>query len=276
MMPPPPEFVYVCPVDASERSLEPGTCTRDGERFELVPRVPDLAEYRMDVTASPARIVAGQPARLRFEVRDPWEGRLVDRFTVVHAKPFHFFAVSPDLEFFLHDHPRRRRGGFELDVVFPEPGLYRLLADFVPEAATPQLLTRSVFVYEAAPGAARTRNARNDEAQAGNLAISLEPSSAPATAGTATTLRFHLEPADGLEPYVGAVGHLFAASEDLIDLLHSHPMTMAVGPVVDFPVVFRRPGRYRVWVQFQREGVVNTARFDVDVAAAPPAPPAEP
>ena len=31
--------------------------------------------------------------------------------------------------------------------------------------------------------------------------------------------------------------------------------------------IFRRPGVHRVWVQFQRKGVVNTIAFNVPVAA---------
>jgi len=33
-------------------------------------------------------------------------------------------------------------------------------------------------------------------------------------------------------------------------------------------MVFPRPQVYRVWVQFQRLGVVNTVQFDVPVALA--------
>ena len=57
----------------------------------------------------------------------------------MHESPFHAFVVSEDLDFFLHDHPRREGEGFELAVTLPKPGLYRVLADFLPEAATPQL-----------------------------------------------------------------------------------------------------------------------------------------
>ena len=37
--------------------------------------------------------------------------------------------------------------------------------------------------------------------------------------------------------------------------------------MVQFNLVFPREGTYRVWVQFQRNGVVNTAYFDVPVKA---------
>ena len=36
-------------------------------------------------------------------------------------------------------------------------------------------------------------------------------------------LFFRVKPADGLEPYLGAWGHMLAASDDLIDLIHTHP-----------------------------------------------------
>ena len=46
----------------------------------------------------------------------------------------------------------------------------------------------------------------------------------------------------------------------------SRPQTLADGsPNIQFNVIFPRAHTYRVWVQFQRLGVVNTAYFDVPV-----------
>jgi hypothetical protein len=76
---------------------------------------------------------------------------------------------------------------------------------------------------------------------------------------------FRLTPADGLEKYIGAWAHMLAASDDLIDLIHTHPFIADGGPQLEFTLEFPRARTYRVWVQFQRKGVVNTAHFDVPV-----------
>ena len=52
-------------------------------------------------------------------------------------------------------------------------------------------------------------------------------------------------------------------------MMHEHPFLADGGPLVEYQVVFPRAGTYRVWVQFQSEGIVNTTRFDVPLA--PPA-----
>jgi len=267
-MPPPVEIVFVCPTDRSVRSLAPGVCGRRGRRVDLVAEVPEPLEFPLDLATTPARLAPGQPARLRFEVRDPWANKLVRKFAVVHESRFHAFVVSEDLEFFLHDHPRWTGSAFELDAVLPKAGLYRVLADFLPEAATPQLLTRSVFVGggSTTPPVVVRDYARK---QGENLAVEMSTTPPDPIAGITTTLRFVLSPEDGIEPYLGVLGHMLVASDDLIDLMHTHPVTMQVGPVAEFAVVFPRPTAYRVWVQFQRGGVVNTVHFDVAVHPAP-------
>ena len=60
--------------------------------------------------------------------------------------------------------------------------------------------------------------------------------------------------------------HLLAASSDLIDLLHEHPWNTQSLPRLDFKLIFPRRGLYRVWLQFQRQDVVNTVAFTLAVA----------
>ena len=85
-----------------------------------------------------------------------------------------------------------------------------------------------------------------------------------------TQLRFTIDAPHGLQKYLGAWGHMLAASNDLIDILHEHPLLADGGSQVEFEMVFPRPGAYRLWVQFQSDGIVNTVRFDVPVSAPMP------
>jgi hypothetical protein len=84
--------------------------------------------------------------------------------------------------------------------------------------------------------------------------------------GLKTLLFFKISPVDGLEKYIGAWGHMLAASDDLIDMIHDHPFIADGGPKMQFNIIFPRARIYKIWVQFQRKGVVNTASFTVPVS----------
>jgi hypothetical protein len=81
---------------------------------------------------------------------------------------------------------------------------------------------------------------------------------------------FRISPDQNLEPYLGSPAHMLAASSDLIDMIHNHPFT-ATDPagsaykLLQFNMNIHRAGVHRVWIQFQRHGVVNTAAFNVPV-----------
>jgi Heavy metal binding domain len=256
------DSVYVCPMDPDVRSSQPGLCPRCG--MKLVAGLPEPVEYHMDMAIAPRLIGAGEKVKLSFTVRDPWKARPVTRFQAIHERLFHLFVVSQNLEFFAHGHPAMHPdGAFSHEIAFPTPGMYRLLADFYPDGATPQLIAKTLIVPGAAPPAASLGRDYSPK-DANNLRVELATEPAQPMAGINTLLSFRLAPADGLEPYLGAWGHMLAASDDLIDLIHTHPFR-ANGPLVQFNVEFPRARTYRVWVQFQRKGVVNTARFDLPV-----------
>jgi len=120
----------------------------------LVAGIPDPVEFHLDLTVTPRPPQPNEQAELTFEVFDPWKDHRVEKFSIIHEKPFHAFVVSRDLQFFAHDHPQwDDRDSFRLNVTLPKPGLYRILGDFYPEAATPQLLNQSLFVAGTEPAA---------------------------------------------------------------------------------------------------------------------------
>ena len=219
----------------------------------------------MDLKVIPTAPKPMQPTRLQFLVRDPWKERPVTNFQIVHERLFHMFVVSQDLKFFVHDHPILEKDGvFHYDLKLPEPGMYRILGDFYPDGATPQLIAKTVLVA-GKPPAPITLDRDYSAKDAGNMQVELVTDPPQPIAHTKTLMFFRVKPGEGLEKYLGAWGHMLAASDDLIDLIHTHPFLADGGPEIQFNMIFPRARTYRVWVQFQRNGVVNTAHFDVPV-----------
>ncbi|HTL34015.1 MAG TPA: hypothetical protein VL326_12860 [Kofleriaceae bacterium] len=106
------------------------------------------------------------------------------------------------------------------------------------------------------------------------------------------TLKFHVvddkgAPATDMEPYMAMAGHAAIVADDLSVFAHIHPSGTvampalmlakaphemyadgrALPPEVAFPYGFPKPGRYHVFVQVKRAGVVQTGVFPVEVVA---------
>lgn len=257
---------YVCPMDKDVRSDKPGFCPRCG--MKLVLGIPDDVEYPMELTVHPAVFRAGEKVRLKFRVVDPRTGKTVDHYEIVHERLFHMFLVSEDLQYFVHDHPVFQPDGtFLYDETFPKPGMYRVAGDFYPTGGTPQLIAKTVIV----PGGEVSLASPSLKPELGvshcaNMDVELVTEPPQPIAGMKTLLFFHINPGDGIEKYIGAWGHMLVASDDLIDLIHDHPFIADGGPKMQFNIIFPRSHTYRIWVQFQRKGVVNTASFTVPVS----------
>ena len=152
-----------------------------------------------------------------------------------------------------------------MDVELPKPGLYQVLADFYPVGGTPQLIAKSFIVPGTRLQEVRLGVDYTSPKQGENLQVELLTEPAVPIAGQETEMYFTVSPAEGLEEYIGAWGHMLAVSDDLIDTVHGHPFIADGGPEMLFHLTFPRTRTYRVWVQFQRNGVVNTVYFDIPV-----------
>ncbi|MBI3682329.1 MAG: hypothetical protein HY235_18270 [Acidobacteria bacterium] len=253
-------------MDKDVRASQPGKCPRCG--MKLIAGIPDPAEYPVELQLSPKPPRAAKPVDMIFQVEDPKSGAPVKQFEIVHEKLFHLFLISEDLSYFAHEHPEQDAASrFRFRTTLPQAGPYRVLTDFYPTGGTPQMHVSTLFVAGATP-ARKPLPADLTPQQSANLTVQLATEPPQPLAGFKTLMFFKLKPAKGefkLEPYLGAWGHMLAASEDLIDLLHTHPFIADGGPQVQFNVIFPREGTYRVWVQFQNRGEVNTVAFNVPV-----------
>lgn len=254
---------FICPMDPDVRSAGPAKCPRCG--MKLVAGLPHPEEHRVEVKMSPRVPRPGQDVELVLRVVHPETGKVIEDFEVVHERLFHLFIVSEDLKRFAHEHPEpQAKGSFRYRYRFPQSGVYRLLADFFPKGATPQLVTQTLVI----PGPSRPPDLTPApmEQKAENLRVRLRTQPAEPIAGLKTMLFFDIDPPENLEPYLGAWGHLLVSSEDSIDMVHAHPAFEEAGKTVQFNLIFPRPGMHRIWVQFQRDGIVNTVAFNVPVS----------
>jgi hypothetical protein len=271
--PQPAPVEFTCPMDPEVRSKTPGTCPRCG--MKLVANIPEPIEYPTAFSFNPPNIPVNGRLRIEIRVSDPKSGAAVKQFQIIHEKPIHLFVVSEDLEYFAHEHPELGSDGvFRHVTLLPKPGTYKLLADFMPEGGTPQLISRIITTTGYARSLAASivkPHADLTPKHGENLDVELVLDPPQPLPGKKTMLFFKLKPAAGLEPYLGAWGHMLAASNDLIDTIHTHPIYVtdqARGEKqVQFNVFFPREAVYRVWVQFQREGKVNTVNFTIPVTS---------
>jgi len=146
------------------------------------------------------------------------------------------------------------------------------LSDFYPSGGSPQLITNTVMIpgddFVLEPAVIR---ADLSPRQTENSRVELEVTPQRIVARQKVSMLFRVAPGEGLEPYLGAWGHMLVASSDLIDMMHNHSFQAVDGRTksvkeLSFNVIFPRAGTYRVWVQFQRLGIVNTVAFNVSVA----------
>lgn len=280
--------LYYCPMHPDVTSPTAGKCIRCG--MTLVAGDPfDLREYLLEVRSVPPAPQPGRPFRLHFTVRDPSTRDVVNTFALVHEKPYHLFVISQDMQSYQHIHPEQQTdGAYSIDLTLPKAGYYRIFSDFLPIGGAPQVIPR-VIVTAGYPGDLASSQARllPDTVMwksVDDLTVTLDLPSTGLVAGREETLRYHLEDTrtgmavNDVEPYLGAFGHTLVMSADTLQIVHAHPVELlpetsagslqaAGGPDITFKAILPKAGRYRLWTQIKRRGVVSTTQFTVDVAS---------
>jgi len=221
------------------------------------------------------RFSPGRMQTLAFQIVDA-AGRPVTRFERTHEKLLHLIVVRHDLTGYQHVHPGLgARGVWTVPLTLPKPGQYRAFADF----ATPKgAYALSVDLLAAGRYAPTRLASPHGIARVDGYTVTLEAHARVEGAVWAAQLRFQVE-RNGrpvvLEPYLGAKGHLVALRAGDLAYSHVHPQDQPGSPghahessssarsgnLIGFQVTFPGSGRYRLFLQFQREGHVHTAAF---------------
>lgn len=279
----PTPTTFFCPMHPDVTSKTPGSCTKCG--MMLLEGNPwNEREYRVELEMIPRAPQAGKPTRFRFTVEDPDTKKTVSSFAVVHDKQFHLFVVSQDLEHFAHIHPvQQTDGSWTIDHTLPVAGNYRVFTDFLPFGGTPQVLSATVvtagYTRDLASSVPKLTPDRASTKTVDDMTVHFTLEPATIVAGRTIRLKYQLDvkgtPVTDLEPYLAAWGHTLVLSEDALEYVHAHPIEYLPtdvpnpkgGPTVTFEAMFPKPGRYRLWTQFKRRGVVSTTWFTVEATA---------
>ncbi|MFF0741250.1 hypothetical protein ACFYVL_12705 [Streptomyces sp. NPDC004111] len=215
--------------------------------------------------------------RIDFRVTGP-DGRAVTEFVTEHEKELHFIAVRRDTSGFQHVHPvRDEKGTWSVELAL-EPGDWRFFADIHP-AGHDGTLTLGIDAAVAGAYDPRPLPEPTGSARTGEYTVALDGALLPGEASELTlTVRRNGSPVTDLQPYLAAYGHLVALRVGDLGYLHVHPEgepgdgVTAPGPEIAFMAVAPTAGTYRLFLDFQHEGVVRTAEFTVRTTTAGPGP----
>jgi hypothetical protein len=212
--------------------------------------------------------LAGGTQAFRFRITDP-SGLVVTDYEVDHDKELHLVVVSSDLVSFEHVHPvRDATGWWTVDLHGLRPGTYRAYADFAVKGG-PSLVLEHELSVTGTP-APRAMPDPSTVATVDELEVALETDGLAAGESTATLRVTRDGRPVGLEPYLGAGGHLVAIRASDLAYLHVHPTGGdATRGEVEFALAIPTAGRHRLFLDFKVDGVVHTAAYTVDVAPAP-------
>jgi hypothetical protein len=212
--------------------------------------------------------IAGRPQALRFRILGRDE-KPVTSFAVVHDKQMHVILVRRDLSGYQHLHPTMSPDGtWSIPVALPEPGVWRMYADFAAVDAAGRQSGVTLGTDLVVPGDYRPRPlpAPGRQATAGGYTVTYEGT---AQVGSTQPLLFRVfqagSPVTRLEPYLGTYGHLVALRDGDLAYLHVHPEPQLAGGAVKFWLAAPGPGRYRLFFDFQVGGSVQTAEFTLTV-----------
>ena len=218
----------------------------------------------LEINWVPSGDAEGRSGTLEFRVMGPG-GEAVRDFDEQHDRAMHLMVVRRDLTHYRHLHPSMGADGtWSAPLTFPEPGVYRVFADF---ATAGRGLTLGTDLEVPGPYEPAPLPAPVDAVRADGYEVSLD---AEVRAEDDTSLIFGVsrdgEPVENLEPYLGALGHHVALREKDLAFLQVHPEAEeGSGPRIAFRATFPSEGRYRMFLQFAHANRVHTASFTVEV-----------
>jgi hypothetical protein len=223
----------------------------------------DLAEehaLHTDTDEAPMRFTLVDESTdtdIAFRVME--RGAIFTDFGISHTKKMHLIIVREDLRHFAHIHPERDASGtWRVPYAPPAGGTYWLYADFV-DGSGEHYTIRMHHTYGGEIGESGFVPDTQRRKWSGPFTVHLEE--APYSNGILFT--YHIDDDRGnapfLETYLGTIGHGILISP-AGDFIHTHPSLAGDHLTLHLPNNLK--GAYRMFTQFQIEGVLHLVEFD--------------
>lgn len=249
--------------DAGQHAHAAGPPAGDGTRAEEI-------GYRITDVALPRR--AGAPGEVRFTVRT-FEGEPLRDYVTEQTKDLHLYVVRTDLAVFRHLHPTIDEGGtWSAPLTLPEPGDFRVVADFVADDGGPFGDPVMLGTLATVPGRWTPRpGAVGDVGDDGVVNVRVEGGPALGPEGRmALVVRDARQRPVRLGTYLGTHAHVTGFHVESGSTVHLHPLgqpeVTEQGTRLEFHTGFTEPGDYVLFPQVRVDGFLHTLQVRAAVS----------
>ena len=230
--------------------------------------------YEPEITSDTTNIKPNQPIKFSYKIKNN-KGEVIKNYETVHEKIMHFIVVRKDLQNFQHLHPdfNQATGEFTVNITFPTDGHYRVFPDFTPSEDNPQKLPVTLY-HDMDVGDTNQYKAQivvTDTILKKTIGEYQITYNFPTEIMMRNEISYSLsieknnQPVKDLENYLGALGHSVILKEDTLDFIHTHAeeTNESRGPEIKFSTSFPEEGVYKIFTQFQHQGMVTTTDYAV-------------
>ncbi|HEX3828781.1 MAG TPA: hypothetical protein VHV82_16070 [Sporichthyaceae bacterium] len=236
---------------------------------------PTVDGYSLVKVTNPT--TAGKAGRMSFVIDGP-SGKPQTDFTLQQTKLLHLYVVRNDLTQFQHIHPTldSKTGLWSVPVIFAQPGPYHMVIEF--EALTPDgnfddRILGTDFKIGGGKYTPVPYQPVYGKVSVDGYDVTLDPSTK--VGGPPLQLKVTKAGADvtGLQPYLESFAHITGFREGDLKAVHVHPnefpkkgdLNARGGPVLTLATVFAGPGKYRMFIEFQTNGLLHLTTIDIGV-----------
>ncbi|MGJ1214382.1 MULTISPECIES: heavy metal-binding domain-containing protein [Bacteroidota] len=261
------ENIFICPMHPEVKGNKGDKCSKCG--MNLVPENKGTAKhFDVIISSEPEVIEAGKSTQFKIIVKN--EDKVVS-LEEVHEMKMHLLVVNEELTWFDHIHPiEQEDGSYLIDEIFPTAGDYLFFVDYKPENEEGNVYKHSLNVVGNTTEIAQLdTNAKFESESDGYTARILN--GADLKTNTSQPLQFEILKDgnkindDELQNYLGAKAHIVMISQAEKEFLHIHPMSNESYQIYAETLI-KKPGLYRMWMQFKISNKVHTVDFTVHVA----------